>query len=426
MKASSIEVRLTLVFCSVNLLTGGAHLAHAADLVTKWNAIAAQNMSGPNPLPHLREFSILHVAMYDALVSLTRDYQPYRFTIRADKDGSPEAAAITAARDVLSAFHPANAATLDAQYTADLSAIADGSPKEEGIRVGHEVAAAVLAARTADGYSAPAPDVADGTVPYQWRRTPPNLAEPLMPQFAAVTPWAIRNPAQFLPKPPPALTGRRYARDLNEVKTVGSSSSSEKKDLALFHLMSHSLFWNDVARQLCEEDPGTLLRTARIFAAMNTAMMDSYIGAWHAKWNVYFNWRPITAIRLADTDDNSRTVADMGWLAYGVTPPHPTYPSGHGAGSGSAAHILKLFFGNYGHLLDVTSPTAPGVTLHYSRLSDIESDVQDARVYLGIHFRFDTEAGEKLGEQTARFITRTAFQKRGRSNDDDDICAWEP
>jgi hypothetical protein len=248
-----------------------------------------------------------------------------------------------------------------------------------------------------------------------------GIRTPLVPHFASVTPWVIEEAAQFLPKPPPALTSRRYARDFNEVKTVGALNSTarpqDRTDVALFHTVSHAMFWNEVARQLWAADPLGLSRTARLFALLNTAFMDAYIGAWHAKWNVYFNWRPVTAIRLADTDGNPRTEPDPAWDSLLPTGPHPTYPSGHAVGSGAASHVLQRFFGRSGHSLTLTSPdTAPGVTLHYDNLRDVVDDVQDARVYLGIHFRFDLEAGIRQGTQTARYVFQSAFRPLGHDD----------
>jgi hypothetical protein len=395
--------------------------AVTGQVIVEWNLLASQNMSGGNPLPHTREFATLHVAIYDAVVSITRDHQPYQFAVHAPTGASAEAAAIAAAHAVLVAFHPSDVSTLDARYTSALAAIPDGQPKIDGIAVGEQVANAVLAARTNDGFTNSPPMIPDGTEPYEWRRTPPAFAPPLMPHFASVTPWVIEDATQFLPKPPPALASRRYTRDFNEVKTVGALNSTarpqDRTDVALFHTLSHAIFWNDIARQLWAVEPLSLSRTARLFALLNTAFMDGYIGAWHAKWNVYFNWRPVTAIRLADTDSNQQTDADPAWDSLLPTGPHPTYPSAHAVGSGTASHILQRFFGRHGHTLTVTSPgTAPGVTLLYEDLGDIVEDVKDARVYLGIHFRFDVEAGVRQGTTTARYVFKSAFRSLG--NDD--------
>jgi hypothetical protein len=404
--------------------------ANSGNVVTEWNAIAAQNMTGGNPLPHLREFAILHVAIYDSVMSICDDYQPYRYAISSSKQASAEAAAITAAHDVLVSFHPANSPAFDATYAERIGALSDRSATAEGVAVGHRVASAVLAARALDNFDVSPPIVVDGTLPYQWRRTPPAFADPLAPQFATVTPWVIRNAVQFLPKPPPALESHRYARDLNEIKAVGSVASDvpeDRRDLVRFYLISSAVFWNDVARQLSAESPSDLARTARIFAILNTSLMDSYIGAWYAKFKVYFNWRPITAIRLAGTDSNSRTEPDPLWDAFQPTPAHPTYPSGHAVAAGSASHGLIHFFGNGRHSLTMTSPTAPAVTLRYTRLRDIVDDVYDARIYMGAHFRFDMEAGEKLGMQTAQFCLRNAFgPARGNHDEDIELDDWRP
>jgi hypothetical protein len=240
----------------------------------------------------------------------------------------------------------------------------------------------------------------------------------------------IKNAAQFLPKPPPKLESRRYARDFNEVKTVGSVNSDspqDRKDVANFHVLSHALFWNDVARQLSAEQPMRVSKSARVFAALNTAMMDADIGSWHAKWNVYFNWRPVHAIRLADTDGNDLTEADPGWESLQPTGPHPTYPSAHADGSGASFYVLKTFFGNYGHSLILISPTtAPGVILKYHNLRTVVEDIHDARIYLGVHFRFDMEAGHRQGIETARFVLRNAFRSNSYNDDESEAEEWEP
>ena len=407
----------------VGLLLLAAPALSRADAVVDWNAIAAQGMAGPNPLPHTRQFAILHVAMYDAVISVTRDHAPYGFAVEAPAGASPEAAAIAAAHAVLVALQPANATTLDLHYVNALASIRDGQSKNDGIAVGQQVAAMILAARAADGFSAPVPAIDDGTAPYQWRRTPPPFAPPLLPHFARVTPWVIERADQFLPPPPPALGSRAYARAFDEVKEAGFAGSitrtPDRTDRALFHALSHAVFWNDVARQLCVGRLVGLSRTARLFALLNTAFMDAYIGVWHAKFDVYFNWRPITAIQLADEDGNPRTTADALWVPLSVTPPHPTYPSGHAAGSGAAAYILQRFFGRNGHSIVVTSPTAPGVTLYYDRLRTIVDDVLDARVDAGIHFRFDDDAGVVQGRETARYVFKHAFRYDGVDYVDD-------
>jgi hypothetical protein len=209
----------------------------------------------------------------------------------------------------------------------------------------------------------------------------------------------------------------RYVRAFDEVKEAGAEFSPtrtpDRTDRALFHALSHAVFWNDVARQLCAQRELGLSETARLFALLNAAFMDAYIGTWYAKWYVYFNWRPITAIQLADDDGNPRTTADPAWVPLSITPPHPTYPSGHAVGAGAAAYILERFFGKNGHAIIVSSPTAPGVTLYYDRLKTIVDEVLDARVDAGIHFRFDGTAGVVQGRQTAKFVFTRAFRYQG-------------
>jgi hypothetical protein len=159
------------VLAGANTITG--------QVIVDWNSIASQNMSDGNPLPHTREFATLHVAIYDAVVSITRDHEPYHFTVYAPTGASAEAAAVAAAHAVLVAFHPDNVSTLDAQYASALAALPDGQPKLDGVAVGEQVAAAVLAARANDGFTNAPPTIPDGTEPYEWRRTPPAFAHPL-------------------------------------------------------------------------------------------------------------------------------------------------------------------------------------------------------------------------------------------------------
>lgn len=382
-----------------------------ADAVTDWNVImqATVLVAPTNPNLQTRWGAITQLAVFEAVNSIEKHYEPYLGIIDAPAGASPEAAAIAAAHRTLVTLRPGSAAALDAARTVSLAAITDGPAKDAGILVGEYAAFLMLLLRSDDGWDAVVP-YTPGTEPGKWRPTPPALAPALLPQWGQVTPFGLKNGSQFRLPAPPALQTEKYARDYNEVMLVGRVDSAfrpqHRTDVARFYAVASPVqVWNSAARQASAAQGNTLSENARIFALLGMAMGDAAIAGWDTKYHYNF-WRPVTAIRNGDLDGNELTTKDADWLPLIATPAHPSYASGHATVSGAARAVLTRAFGKDGHVIKLTHPTLPTIELNYTDWKTITEDIDDARVYGGIHFRFDQEGGNHLGRQVGKYTYR--------------------
>ena len=315
---------------------------------------------------------------------------------------------------------PAQASALDEARAASLAAhgLTDSDP---GVAFGAAVAEVILAFRSTDGSAqAQFPYTAPGAGnPGVWVSV--GAAPPVLPGWRNVTPWVLRNLSPFQPDGPPPLHSRRYARDYNEVKELGSLTSltrtDEQTEIARFWLAPPAPIWNGVARQMIHAHGLNLSATARALALMYLASADASIACWEAKYTFNF-WRPITAIQNGDVDDNVRTEADPAWTPLFPTPQHPEYLSGHSTNSSAMATVLKLLFGDEpGAPIVAISPTNPGFERHWARLSEGVEEVIEARIYAGIHYRTSDEDGAAVGRKVARFVVNHALRVRHQSKD---------
>lgn len=391
-----------------------------ADVVLDWNQIAvnAAIQTNQSPFAQARFAAIVQLAVFTAVNAITGEYEPYIDTVSAPAGASADAAAVAAAYRVLSTYFGSNAtvqAILNTARSASLAAIPDGAAKDAGIATGETAASTIIALRTNDGsapaqfYTAPAPS------PGEWQPTPscPLVGGVQVGAFLHwrnVTPFGVGSVAAFLPPPPPALTSNEYAKAYDEVKTFGSRTSTERpqdrSDVARFYALSSPTYiFNLVARQIAAGRDFSLTDNARALALINMATSDALVGSFLAKYEYRF-WRPETAIRAGAIDDNRKTDPDTSFAPYITTPCFPSYPSNHGSGSSAAAEVLRRLYGAAGFSIELTSPNPAlaGITLQYSQLGDIVSDVSDARVYGGIHFRFDQDAGERMGREIATSV----------------------
>jgi hypothetical protein len=379
-----------------------------ADVVLEWNAIAVAATAG-NPFTQARFLAITQLAVFEAVNAVTGQYEPY-LGIDPAPGASAEAAAIAAAHGVLKNYFPGNA-TLDTARADSLAAIPDGPAKAEGIAVGEAAAAAMIALRAGDGALPPPAGIeaAGPEDPGVWQRTPSCPAGGgVFASWGGVTPFGVRSIDDFLLEPPPALTSNRFAKDYDEVKRVGSVDSVERPpdraDVALFYAPSSpGLVFNSAARQLSVARGDSLSENARNLALVNMAMTDALVASFMNKYYYDF-WRPETAIRAGDTDGNDKTEPDATYEPFIVTPCFPSYPSNHASGSGAGAEILRRIYGAGGHALTIENPAVPGIVFHYSELKQITDNIDDARVYGGIHFRFDQEAGGRLARKVANYV----------------------
>jgi hypothetical protein len=383
-----------------------------ADVVLDWNVIALKTTAAApfNPPLETRNVAIVHAAMFDAVNAITDEYPAYLIRILAPRGASAEAAAIAAAHVTLVRLYPDQQTILDVAYNASLSGVPAGPGRNAGVRIGEAVALGILEARASDGaVAAIKADYSPGKRPGDWIPTPPASLQALDPGWGRVRPFVLRSGSQFRPGPPPVLQSERYARDFEEIKEVGSSSSGtrrqEETDLARFWIATATQNWNPVARQMAIEHGLTLSQNARAFALLNLAGADAFIAAWDAKFT-YSQWRPVTAIRAADTDGNAATDADAFWTPLLVTPPFPDYIAGHTAYAGAAQTVLEHIFGNDPGVITMRSATAPGVVETYTTFKDIADGVVNARVWGGIHWRTSSVQGRVVGKEIGRYVVR--------------------
>ncbi len=398
--------KLRLVMATL-LVTFGLAGATRADVVTDWNQIALNTASAISPRfpPQTRGLAMVHVAMFDAVNSIDHRFSSYATRVDAPSGASPEAAAATAAHRVLLTLAPTQQVNLDAAYATSLGQIPDGVSKTDGITVGEAVAGAILALRSGDGSAITLP-YTQPPAPGIWQPTPPLFLPANDVAWGNVLPFTMRSGSQFLPGPPPALTSERYTEDFNEVKRLGSINSTERTpeqtEVANFWVEASSITWNRIARLAAAAHGNSLSDNARLFALLNMAGADGIISGFNTKYTYNF-WRPVTAIRAADTDGNPDTAADLTWTPLVTTPRFPDYTSNHCIYSAAVARVLASFFHDDDFDFSITSSTAPGALRSYHSFSQAADEVGNARVWVGFHFRTACKLGLIQGKQVGRF-----------------------
>jgi hypothetical protein len=394
-----------------------------ADVITDWNATmlstigAAPPGAGPS---RLVEMAMVHIAMHDAVQAIQQRFETYSPDI-TPTSGSVIAAASRAARDVLVNRFPAQVDALDATYQAYLAAH-QLTTSDPGVAAGAQAAAAIIQRRVGDGtYPVPAPAFFGGTEPGQWRPTVFNAAGEPLPMAGSwlATSWtfAVNHSSQMFSGTPPRITSRQYTQEYNEVKAlgrnVGSTRTPEQTAIAVFYSDAPPNYWNRTMRWLADRYITDVGDSARMFALVNVAMADAIMTSWQTK--ILHNvWRPSTAIQLGDTDGNRRTVGDSTWQPLFANPNYPDYSSGANSLGGAATEMLRLFFRT-----DRVNFPVIGVNGNrdYTRFSDAANDIVEARILMGIHFRFADVAGRSSGQRVARW----AYKYFLRSLDGDEF-----
>ena len=397
-----------------------------ADEVTDWNQIMVQTVLNgkTSPVVSTRVTAIVEAAVFDAVNGIERRYSPIHVDFAAPSGASKRAAAVQAAYATLVVLYPGQKDALEADLQASLAGIASGPAAENsqsisrGIQWGQAVADDVMAWRSTDGFAPPPLPFVGGLAIGEWRPTPPDFSPGAVPQLAHVTPWVMNSPSQFRTAGPPSLTSDRYTGVFNEVKMMGSASSllrtTDQTELALFWNGNTPGYWNRIARAVSAERKLTLSENAHLFGLLNVAMADAAIACWDAKYYYVF-WRPITAIVLADLDGNPATMADPAWIPLlqtvppGITPNFPEYPSGHSTVSAAAAGILAAAFGD-NTSFSVDSEKLPGVLRSFQSFSQSVLEINNARVFGGIHFRNACVDGNVIGQNVADFVLQNAAQ----------------
>jgi hypothetical protein len=386
-----------------------------ANVITDWDekALVAvtpmASLGGTNPYMAQRMMGMVHAAMFDAVNSIDRRYRPYLVQLPTEPSTSKEAAAAAAAVVVLSAINEKTAGEMKVALASYLTSIPDGAAKSAGIKLGEAVAAKVLAARANDGSDAP-----DAYRP----RTTPGVYVPtaitISSMWPNMKPFAMATPSQFRPGPPISLESKEWATDYNELKDYGDQISAKRTaqqtETARFWLVGPPAAYHPFVRQLVIAKQMSVVESARFMALVAIGINDAIIAVLDAKYHYNF-WRPITAIRNGDIDDNPATDLVATWQPIANTPMHPEYPCSHCIQSGTVAGVIKAVFG----ALDIpeiamTSPTAPGVTHRWTNMTAYMEEVSNARIWAGFHYRFSTRVGTDMGLKIGEYVVKSVMQ----------------
>lgn len=416
----------TIVVCATLALAGPAAAQTefsrpGTDVVLEWNAITLSAVSTTIGVEQVRLAAITHLAMFEAVNAIAGEFTPYLGTVTAPAGASAEAAAVAAAHGVLTRYLPDQADALNAARAISLKRIPDGAAKDSGIVVGEEAALAMFLHRANDGAEPPERYDPQSAEPGQWQLTPTCQGDGgLFLHWRNLKPFGITHGDQFRSVPPPRLSSRRFARDYNEVKTIGAADSenrpSHRADVARFFAAVQSQFaWNPIAQQIAVARRASLSANVRLFALLNMAMNDALIAVMDTKYHYTF-WRPETAIRAGDTDDNPKTEPDAGFTPFLPTPCHPSYPSAHASSSYAAREVLERLHGDGRHLITLSSPALPDVELRYVRLEQITQDIDDARIYGGMHYRLDQRAGARQGRSIGAYVVAHNLRRIDHGN----------
>jgi hypothetical protein len=400
----------------------------SATVVYEWNQILQDTVPGPhNPLTP-RFFAMTHIAMFDAINAIERVFEPYRVRVHSLGYGSPDAAAAQAAHDVLVAINPSAAAVYDAALARQLGD-RPSIHARWGAAVGAKVAREILEWRLNDGWVvSPFPAYSEPPVPGRWQKT--STANAAFTHLQNAAPLALVSSTQFLPPPPPTLQNPRYATDLNEVALVGRGNSAtrtpEQTEIARVwagigasgvgtstNFMS---VWNNIVRDVARQRGLSLVQTARVFVLVNVSVHDGLQTTQASKF-VYGLWRPVTAIQQGDPF--SGTTPDVTWTPFLTTPPYPSYAGNMATIGASAARALQLAFRSNDIAVRATWKQSAGgeISHDFAGFWEAAQEQADSRIYGGIHYRFDSEAGQQIGKSTAEYVFANYMMRRDRWND---------
>jgi hypothetical protein len=392
----------------------GAALAQpaAADVITDWSTTAQAVLKAANTggNPATRNLAMMHVAMSDAVNSVQNKYAVYVPAGTPAPGASVEAAAAAAAKAILLRQVPGQKAAIEQAFEASIKGLPDGAARKDGIAIGEKCAAAVIAERASDGTNAP-DTYRPVTSPGVWIPTVP----PLFAEYARARPWVMKSADQMRPPPPPDLKGERYARDYNETKAMGAAKSAERtaeqtEAVKFWTQANLGPPWQGAARMLSEEKKLTVAENARLFALLNMGIANTFVIDWDAKFHYNF-WRPMTAIRNGDQDGNDATERDAGWAPLNANPMHPEYPSQAAIIAGVSVGILEAVFGaNPSTPVVATDVNDRKVQRRYANIRELADEINNVRVWGGIHFRTSLEVGYDMGRRIAVHMVENSLK----------------
>jgi hypothetical protein len=386
------------------------------DQVLEWNHHAYNELivgQGPFSVQHM---AMVHGAIYDAVNAINRKYQPYLGAPAARPSYSKNAAAATAAYEVLRWLLPGRATQLAGYYEDSLALIPDGPDEQGGIDVGTAAAEAMKAARADDGRpgtpSFTTFSFTTGFGPGEWRPFAEGPAGNNFKWIGDLDTWLVPDASLFATDGPLPLESAAYAAEFDQVKSLGAETAStrtqDQTDMARFWADNAFAMWTRIFWQLSASQELSVARNARYFAMLYLTAADAQIACFQDKERWGF-WRPQTAIQLADDDGNPATVGDPNWKPLLPNPPYPDHPSGHNCVSSSFVETLKDFFGTNQMSFSATHSTL-GITRSFTRFSEAIAEIRLARVYGGIHFMTADAQGAILGKQVARYRDQHYFR----------------
>ncbi|NOT47530.1 MAG: phosphatase PAP2 family protein [Acidobacteria bacterium] len=415
---------LLVLAITITIAQAGVYAQSSEEVILQWNRVLMTTINTPGQQPATvlagRSTAMVHLAMYDAVNSIEGSHTPYLTDVPGSPNASVEAAAAQAAHDVLVNLFPTRQSIFDAELAATLSGI-EKNRARQGIAVGRIAAENIIAKRANDGWFVTPPAYVLPTTPGNWQPTPPANAAAALTHFSGVQPFATSGSGQFSPNPPPSLTSAEYTADFNEAKTLGAVNSTTRtaEQTLIAQVWANTpntlVVWNNAARDASVSRGLPTAARARLFALFHMVFHDTLQQTFSSKY-VYGLWRPVTAIRRADEDGNPNTESDLAWTPLLVTPPYPTY-AGNAAGQGiSFATILGLVFGRDDIPVTATFAGPPAAMRSYASYTAMANEQARSRIYGGIHYNFDTVAGQAIGKNVANYTFLNFLRPRCSGN----------
>lgn len=378
--------------------------------VLDWNdiAIKAAVASKQGPTMTTRSMAVVHSAVFDAVNAVQPKYKAFKFSGAAMPNASADAATAAAAHTALVKLYPDQKATLDQALASSLAKLPEGPSRDQGVALGTAAAQAIL--------DWCADDRVGAVTEYRPVTKPGTYVPTMLPlahDVALSRPWLLKSADQFRPPAPPPLTSETWARDVNEIQQIGARKSikrsPEQTQVAQFWVITGAPAFNGLIRQAIEQRKLGTAESARVAALAFMAFNDALVAVFDAKYTYQF-WRPLTAVRNGDLHDNAAVKRDAGWLPLVDAPMHPEYPCAHCISAASVGQVLQSELGDDVGPLTMVSPTLPGVTRRWTRVSEFVQEVSDARVWSGVHYRFSTEVGQKMGKEIGQYAVKNYLQ----------------
>ena len=382
--------------------------------VTGWDAVGTQAFSAAalTPAEGHTLFAYVAIAVYDSVMAIKGGYEPFAIDVDAPAGASAEAAVAAAAHRILVHHLPGQSAFVDAAYADSLSTIADGPAEHDGVAVGEAVATALIDQRAGDGFRAPVTYTPPNPpIPGVWIPTGPV---PIGPYLGLMEPFSLDRADQFRPQGPPDLGSRKWARDYDEVRTIGSASSTTRTPEQTIA----ARFWGEAPvqqargsfRRFVTDHELDIVEASRFMAMISVVYADALIACFDAKYEYAF-WRPVTAIRAGHTDGNERTTGDPAWTPLlPATPNHPEYPSAHSCITPAGGLVIARFL--HTSRIDFTVPSLTGLgDRHFATVGDLQDEVGAARIWGGIHFRTAVEDGMRIGQRVVHQVLAHHFRR---------------